>query len=30
MTKHMREANLEKVFPGFSNDPRRYLGMVKA
>lgn len=30
MTKHMREANLEKVFPGFSNDPRRYLGVVKA
>ncbi|MGH9706962.1 MAG: DUF1501 domain-containing protein [Candidatus Acidiferrales bacterium] len=30
MTKHMREANLEKVFPGFSNDPHRYLGLVKA
>ncbi|MGH9725022.1 MAG: DUF1501 domain-containing protein, partial [Candidatus Acidiferrales bacterium] len=30
MTKHMREANPEKVFPGFSNDPHRYLGLVKA
>ena len=30
MTKHMRESNLDKVFPGFSNDPRRYLNLVKA
>jgi uncharacterized protein (DUF1501 family) len=30
MTKHLGNANLATVFPGFANDPRQYLGVVKA
>jgi uncharacterized protein (DUF1501 family) len=30
MTKHLGNPNLASVFPGFANDPRQYLGVVKA
>jgi uncharacterized protein (DUF1501 family) len=30
MTKHLGNSNLGTVFPGFANDPRQYLGVVKA
>ena len=30
MTKHLGNPNLGTVFPGFANDPRQYLGVVKA
>lgn len=29
MTKHLGQANLKPVFPGFANDPRQFLGLVK-
>jgi uncharacterized protein (DUF1501 family) len=29
MTKHLGNRNLASVFPGFANDPRQFLGMVK-
>jgi len=29
MTKHLGNPNLGTVFPGFANDPRQYLGVVK-
>jgi uncharacterized protein (DUF1501 family) len=30
MTKHLGQRNLKPVFPGFANDPREFLGLVKA
>jgi uncharacterized protein (DUF1501 family) len=30
MTKHLGNPSLATVFPGFANDPRQYLGVVKA
>jgi uncharacterized protein (DUF1501 family) len=30
MTKHLGNQNLSTVFPGFTNDPRQFLGIVKA
>ena len=29
MTKHLGNSNLATVFPGFANDPRQFLGMIK-
>jgi hypothetical protein len=29
MTKHLGNSNLTSVFPGFANDPRQFLGMIK-
>ena len=29
MTKHLGNRNLATVFPGFANDPRQFLGMIK-
>jgi uncharacterized protein (DUF1501 family) len=30
MSKHLGGRNLNAVFPGFANDPRQFLGLVKA
>jgi len=30
MTKHLGNSHLATVFPGFANDPRQFLGLVKA
>jgi len=30
MTKHMGDRDLKTVFPGFENDPRQFLGLIKA
>jgi uncharacterized protein (DUF1501 family) len=30
MTKHLGGDNLKAVFPGFANDPRQFLGVIKA
>ena len=30
MTKHLGQTNLKPVFPGFANDPRQFLGLVKS
>jgi uncharacterized protein (DUF1501 family) len=30
MTKHLGDNNLKIVFPGFENDPRQFLGLVKS
>ena len=30
MSLHLGEQNLGKVFPGFANDPRQFLGLVKS
>src|SRR5271167_2522192 len=30
MTKHLGGDNLKTVFPGFANDPRQFLGVIKA
>jgi uncharacterized protein (DUF1501 family) len=30
MTKHLGQSKLGPVFPGFANDPREFLGLVKA
>jgi uncharacterized protein (DUF1501 family) len=30
MQKHMGDRDLKAVFPGFENDPRQFLGLVKA
>jgi len=29
IAKHMGDRDLDKVFPGFANDPRQFLGLVK-
>src|SRR6185437_9961025 len=29
MTKHLGQRDMEPVFPGFANDPRQFLGLVK-
>jgi len=29
MTKHLAGSNLKTVFPGFNNDPRQFLGVMK-
>jgi uncharacterized protein (DUF1501 family) len=29
ISKHMGDRDLDKVFPGFANDPRQFLGLVK-
>jgi uncharacterized protein (DUF1501 family) len=29
LTKHMGGGNLQKIFPGFANDPSQYLGVMK-
>jgi len=30
MTQHMGDRDLKAVFPGFENDPRQFLGLIKA
>jgi uncharacterized protein (DUF1501 family) len=30
ISKHLGDRDLKKVFPGFANDPRQFLGLVKA
>jgi len=30
MQKHMSDRDLKTVFPGFENDPRQFLGLIKA
>jgi uncharacterized protein (DUF1501 family) len=30
ISKHLGDRNLKAVFPGFANDPRQFLGMIKA
>jgi uncharacterized protein (DUF1501 family) len=30
MTKHLGGRNLSTVFPGFTNDPRQFLGVIKS
>jgi len=30
MTKHLAGCDLKTVFPGFANDPRQFLGVMKA
>jgi uncharacterized protein (DUF1501 family) len=30
MSKHLGGRDLSKVFPGFTNDPREFLGVIKA
>jgi uncharacterized protein (DUF1501 family) len=30
MSKHLAGSNLKTVFPGYANDPRQYLGVVKS
>jgi uncharacterized protein (DUF1501 family) len=30
LSKHMGDQNLKTVFPGYANDPRQFLGLVKA
>jgi uncharacterized protein (DUF1501 family) len=30
MTKHLGQTNLKPVFPGFANDPRQFLSLIKA
>jgi uncharacterized protein (DUF1501 family) len=29
MTKHLGNRDLKTVFPGFANDPKQFLGMIK-
>ena len=29
IAKHLGDPNLNAVFPGFANDPRQFLGLVK-
>lgn len=30
MTEHLGERDLGAVFPGFSNDPRQFFGLIKS
>jgi uncharacterized protein (DUF1501 family) len=30
ISKHLGDRDLNTVFPGFTNDPRQFLGLVKA
>jgi len=30
MTKHLGGRDLNAVFPGFANDPRQFLGLIKS
>jgi uncharacterized protein (DUF1501 family) len=30
ISKHLGDSNLGQVFPGFANDPRQFLGLVRA
>jgi hypothetical protein len=30
ISKHLGDRTLTSVFPGFANDPKKYLGILKA
>jgi uncharacterized protein (DUF1501 family) len=30
MTKHLGGRNLSAMFPGYANDPRQFLGLIKS
>jgi hypothetical protein len=30
LTRHVGNASVEKVFPGYANDPKHYLNLIRA